>query len=97
MSDNRYLRIYDLKQKIQHHPEVGTYVSEEDIDLMERTIIDENHVRHGKWIEHHYYDRRGFENGSYYECSECGFDKCDEPYPYCPECGARMDGGNSNE
>lgn len=36
MADNRCVRIYDLKQRVQYHPEVGTYVSEEDIDLMER-------------------------------------------------------------
>lgn len=50
-------------------------------------------VKHGEWVEHHYIDRNGRENGSYYECSECGFDRCDEDYPYCPECGACMDGG----
>lgn len=40
MADNRCVRIYDLKQKIQYHPDVGTYVSEEDIDLMERVLAD---------------------------------------------------------
>lgn len=40
MADNRCVRIYDLKQKIKYHPEIGTYVSEEDIDLMERVFVD---------------------------------------------------------
>ena len=40
MADNRCVRIYDLKQKIQYHPDVGTYVSEEDIDLMDRVFVD---------------------------------------------------------
>lgn len=40
MRDNRCVRIYDLKQKIQYHPDIGTYVSEEDIDLMERVFAD---------------------------------------------------------
>lgn len=40
MADNRCIRIYDLKQKVKYHPEIGTYVSEEDIDLMERVFVD---------------------------------------------------------
>lgn len=38
MPDNRCVRIADLKRKIKYHPEVGTYVSEEDIDLAERVF-----------------------------------------------------------
>lgn len=38
MPDNRCVRISDLKRKIKYHPEVGTYVSEEDIDLAERVF-----------------------------------------------------------
>lgn len=54
--------------------------------------VDAVEVRHGKWIE--------CEDGGY--CSEC---ECDMPMyredwtewkycktPYCPNCGARMDG-----
>ncbi len=40
MADNRCVRISDLKQKVKYHPEIGTYVSEEDIDLMERVFVD---------------------------------------------------------
>lgn len=40
-TDNRCVRIFDLKQRVQYHPEVGTYVSEEDIDLMERVFCKE--------------------------------------------------------
>ena len=38
MADNRCVRIDDLKRKIKYHPEVGAYVSEEDIDLAERVF-----------------------------------------------------------
>lgn len=48
-------------------------------------------VRHGEWIH---------KNGGMY-CSVCGSEALmDEVYyksPYCPDCGARMDGGNSND
>ena len=47
-------------------------------------------VVYGEWIH---------KNGEMY-CSVCGGEALmDEVYyksPYCPDCGARMDGGNSN-
>lgn len=45
MINNRLISINDLKQKVKYHPEIGTYVSEEDIDLAERVFIG---VR-GEW------------------------------------------------
>ncbi len=43
--DNRCARIYDLKQKIQYPPtDIGTYVLEEDIDLMDRVFVDDGKV-----------------------------------------------------
>ena len=48
MADNRCIRIYDLKQKVRYHPEVGTYVSEEDIDLAERVFCNDGVL--GTWV-----------------------------------------------
>ena len=59
-------------------------------------------VVHGKWVEH---------TGALGEislfCSECGEtgpnwesmygDLITEEYPYCPNCGAKMDGGDADE
>lgn len=39
-------------------------------------------LRSGKWMRLSIHDWE-------FDCSECGFDS-DEPYPYCPNCGARM-------
>ena len=48
--------------------------------------VDAEPVRHGKWIEHKDYP------GLAYLCSECGrFTK--ERSHFCPDCGAKMDGG----
>ena len=51
--------------------------------------VDAVEVVHGRW-EYHWFD-------SY--CSECGWEnkadsvtRCRSDYPYCPKCGARMDG-----
>lgn len=54
-------------------------------------------VRHGRWkpVEKEQYRR---DDGSYMlvECSICGTSSLDTTnYPYCPNCGARMDGGNN--
>lgn len=43
-------------------------------------------VKHGKWIE------RQYEMEIYYQCSACGCNDYGDS-PYCPYCGAKMDGG----
>ena len=50
-------------------------------------IIEAEEVKHGEWI---------YENWCEFRCSECGEWSNSKPYkgrePYCPNCGARMDG-----
>ena len=60
-------------------------------------------VRHGRWIEKLGLYDKGFyiSRKVWYECSHCGMktnyrDECFEKevdYNYCPNCGAKMDGG----
>lgn len=50
---------------------------------------DAEPVVHGRWISH--FDRS--------ECSVCGgicWADSASTYDYCPNCGAKMDGGNDN-
>lgn len=54
-------------------------------------------VVHGRWID----GAEDFTCGNHNaECSICrcyvSWDGCDEDFNYCPNCGARMDGGNDN-
>lgn len=51
-------------------------------------IVDVAPVRHGKWLYGDYYDIGDV-------CSECDWDsKMTHPsYRYCPNCWAKMDGG----
>lgn len=42
-------------------------------------------VRHGRWVS--------VEGGSFYECSNCGYLTDYHLSNYCPNCGAKMDGG----
>ena len=62
--------------------------TEESCDYFkEKTTVDAEHVRHGRWII----------NGRLWECSICGETSNNtcmgEPRAnYCPNCGAKMDG-----
>ena len=55
-------------------------------------------VRHGRWIE----PPRLYYGAKQYECSLCYSDtfwnkhSITEKYPHCPNCGAKMDGGNDD-
>ena len=71
------------------------------LDRAQRAILDapaENvaPVRHGRWIEYtkviipEPYNK--WEQA--WKCSECGFYDGFVGYNYCPNCGAKMDGGN---
>ena len=50
-------------------------------------------VRHGRWIEQEKYTF-----GVMYDCSICGDRILDNGHSwnYCPNCGAKMDGGDGN-
>lgn len=56
--------------------------------------IEAEPVRHGRWL---------VKDNIYPVCSECSelsdynCDGTHKQSPYCPNCGAKMDGGNENE
>lgn len=59
-----------------------------------------NKFRHGRWIPREY---DGYADGApvwdKWECSECGHEHSGEEdtlTAFCPECGARMDGGGTD-
>lgn len=51
---------------------------------LQKSLADVAPVRHGRWEEY----------GKTWWCSECGFET-GLRWDYCPDCGARMDGGNN--
>lgn len=57
-------------------------------------LIEVAPVRHGKWIEQEKYTF-----GVMYDCSICDDRILDNGHSwnYCPNCGAKMDGGNESE
>ena len=48
-------------------------------------------VRHGRWIE----GEMSHDMLSVWKCSECGLRMNGKTWRYCPNCGAKMDGGES--
>ena len=71
------------------------------LDRAQRAILDAPAadvapVRHGRWIDAY----PGIEPNPmfmYGICSECGFEQGISKYlNYCPNCGAKMDGGDGN-
>ena len=54
-------------------------------------IADVAQVRHGRWIE-----KEKYTFGVMYDCSICDNRILDNghSWKYCPNCGAKMDGGN---
>ena len=65
-------------------------------DKIQTPTLDHAPVRHGEWVPYGLDDQY---EGSYL-CSECkaeNFFAFDEQhYHYCPNCGAKMDGGEDN-
>lgn len=59
--------------------------------MLNAPAIDAEEVVHGRWVEDTATDMIA--------CTECGhawntIDNCTETFNYCPNCGAKMDGGN---
>ena len=52
--------------------------------------IDVAKVVHGKWGDN------GIAGSMLVKCSVCGFDCGANSFSYCPNCGAKRDGGKDN-
>lgn len=66
--------------------------------LEEISIENVVKVRHGHWIKH--IEKPSWLEDDvevYYNCSECGTSHWSIVPPYCPECGAKMNGERKDE
>lgn len=91
------LQSYDVAWMVEYD-ETGCGVSRKAIpvkSIEEAPTIEAEPVRHGRWFGWHG-DKRckdgEYRHFRYYECSECGR-RSDIKTNYCPNCGAKMDGG----
>ena len=60
-------------------------------EIREMRAADVAPVVHGKWGDN------GIAGSMLVKCSVCGFDCGANSFSYCPNCGAKMDGGNEGE
>ena len=89
---NRFAkRLVWLKKDIHDEYSLGLYDGcEYDTKLIDEIpAADVAPVRHGRWIMH------DDEFGLTCECSACHIETMGDGN-YCPNCGAKMDGGNQN-
>jgi hypothetical protein len=72
------------------------------MSLADVPTVDAVEVVHGKWIEEREIPSYSNKNIPVVECSKCRCFFCDIinvhsfMYHYCPNCGAKMDGGNED-
>ena len=59
-----------------------------DVDAIPAADVAE--VVHGQWVDN------GIPDSILSGCSVCGFTCGSSSFFYCPNCGAKMDGGNGN-
>lgn len=80
-----------IKPKTSEEKDLLEWCTDECIRLgYTRMAIDVQEVRYGEWIEGDY---------GVCHCSECGFEYNSqaEVTPYCPQCGANMDGEEKSD
>lgn len=70
-------------------------------NIIDIPAADVAQVRHGRWVDKPLIKSFKHTNIPVVECSACGIDFCDIinnhyfMYKYCPNCGAKMDGGTN--
>ena len=78
-------------------PDIDLSCEKFEAAILKIPVADVAPVRHGRWIE----PSRLYYGAKQYECSLCYSDtfwkkhSITVKYPYCPNCGCRMDGGDN--
>lgn len=96
----KYIEREKLINELQCLPEQGELLYLGVYDCVNTTpTADVQEVKHGKWI-----DREAVLGYEVYQCSVCKEEYCFEigspqenGYNFCPNCGAKMDGGANDE
>lgn len=93
----RYVDAYKIEYEDITDENGDTYMVAHAPQIERLETEDVQPVIHGRWVGDEEYEHM---NGYYeaYKCSNCG---CGvgytSKYPYCPECGAKMKNGESEE
>lgn len=69
------------------------------LEIIKRYQSDVVPVKHGHWIslDDYFEDAQCSECGDALVIGDCSFNDFCECYKFCPNCGAKMDGGDENE
>ena len=87
-----YWDIFKVKE-LEKAPKWDGHTPQDAIDRIAKISADVVEVRHGRWIEHTVKpDWLEDDVEVFYNCSECGSSHWSIFPPYCPNCGAKMDG-----
>ena len=95
---DEYIERETIKAKMIHYGFKSPDMTVTEFVEDELPAADVAPVLHGRWIEYtkviipEPYNK--WEQA--WKCSECGFDDGFVAYNYCPNCGAKMDGGDGN-
>lgn len=93
-------RLIDVNKAIAYMNQIDTESPFDDKeDILEKCVnilhivptVDAVEVVHARWIKE--YDEHGIDRG--WKCSHCKgsvYDMTYEPYAYCPNCSAKMEG-----
>ena len=101
---DEYIRREDVIAWFMPYAHAGESIDADVVisDIKGMKAADVVPVVHGQWKEMHY--EGGILDGTNFDrCSVCGYERVfDDPafktvFKYCPNCGAKMDGGNSDE
>lgn len=97
-----YIEVWDCKGCLPYGETQHNVMAVDDLQYL--PTIEAEPVRHGRWKgwttskftgKYKDYDEPEFKDYIYYTCSEC-YRKSAIQELYCPQCGARMDGGADN-
>ena len=76
-----------LKMMLEYIEHTEDYRDAEEQGLIAKVV-------HGEWVDVNGFTFMQLPDGhKWCECSNCNFEIMDIPYNYCPNCGAKMDGG----
>lgn len=90
-----YWDMFKVKE-LEKAPKWDGHTPQVAIDRISKISADVVEVRHGHWIEHTVKpDWLEDDVEVFYNCSECGSSHWSIIPPYCPNCGAKMDGERS--
>ena len=94
---DEYIRREDALRAVQRQrganrsPAQNEMLNRIKTDIIRAPAADVAPVVHGKWGDN------GIAGSMLVKCSVCGFDCGANSFSYCPNCGAKMDGGNGRE